>query len=1367
MKKNKSYAQSPLGVMLVKLLQKITLLKEQYPDFPNVSDTIERKKAHQLLNATETLLKTLHEKAFPQFDNYNKPGLLSMFSILKSMYDLSVLKSEFSEDNLVITHPMTFEFVGLVIQLIENAPAELEQLIPFLNPEALVTDFHSGLTGSGVKKLFGSTYTTELAKNIDTPYTYILTTYSDQQVIKNTLSGAEYYSTSADDVKQGLLKPIQTYLIAAQNTPYVQSHCAKTAVLKRFTELELNALNAPFAKHKTACQQEPKLDQLEPLVFISTLTEEIKNNELLLKQNHQLAQALKKKIEYYATTSTGDLLCQHDVLRQELEEQTKQKIDTHYCLNPLPDQLVGFINQGSTQIGVIYVQKQLHEHIKMQIHVLLRLEVKLKEKLVQHKSLCQDMTGVWQKQTIAAHAAVTITQLAALERSEHSLGQVSKVPVEHDDEASLIDAVLKNKEVFSQLERISNDVTAQLEAIKKAAELSEHLQEQDTNKLIQTAQNAASQPIIERAQSLLTQIHQAQQEQHKEAHTLEARLAKIQSEAEFTRSMQSANPEELKRLLDDVGHQIEESETQQMKLGNDLITLSKQRTTQQEQLALFDEQVHHATTMITNNDAPYQELIQKLHAAAKEYAGLRNRPSTNDLIANYDSLVTFVSDVESGVEVSHQYKKNMGVFLLHANNLLNNAHKNAHIPFKQIDELLIPPQIKQQSTLKGFELLLAVLGLHNSIDWQDYRKRQDKAFKIKPKKSEYKAAFSLLNKGISGLLKESLLTEDILKIKTDLPQVKSELATHHQELSKWKQALGKATKERQDCLDLGMDLHQKQADTNQQVMLLSAKKEQLQINYNFLDNIIQIIARIELQQQRIQKLEENNAVSLSDGPLYTLIAELQMEHQQLLMTTQKAAEIAAQSDKASLYGANIQTLHKLLKSAQQRLTTTIKLKVDMEPLEQQLAELRYKLEEISAQHSNLPKKELITRFNECTLLLNDKISVIEQLGIKIHAINDQQTNQSFTALSLSLHTVQQKQSSVRDVLSEDLIHSLNHVKTKSQVFQARGLQELSELPERYSSQLQEAQQLLMTLPEEEQITPFTEQQRHEVRVLKGEITAQITQSQTANQALEARILQRTRLVDETLILNLNNYWAERKKRYSIKDALSPKDKSKRHKFIETLTEKLQEYAISGDSTQVLHLIEQKMPLFPGIKLHVILNKITSELMDLDHKIPDNYHEARPIEEDFDTKHARAIAQLEKHQQAHPDYVKAINNLYELIQKMHDSWPELTQKLRHDVDRLVLAHPQNIPDQIQYNQFKKQFTARLHSEDINDSQRSSWKLNLANIAVGILTLGIALGIKLIHSKIVEGRFKLFFEKTNNEEKERLAQAVQTNIAPPGA
>jgi hypothetical protein len=219
MKKNKSYAQSPLGVMLAELLQKITLLKEQYPDFPNVSDTIERKKAHQLLNATETLLKTLHEKALPQFDNYNKPGRLSMFSILKSMYDLSVLKSEFSEGKLVITHPMTFEFVGLVIQLIENAPAELEQLIPFLNPEALVTDFHSGLIGSGINQLFGSTYTTELAKSINTPYTYILTTHSDQQVIKNTRSGAEYYSTSANDVKQGLLKPIQTTLLQPRIHP--------------------------------------------------------------------------------------------------------------------------------------------------------------------------------------------------------------------------------------------------------------------------------------------------------------------------------------------------------------------------------------------------------------------------------------------------------------------------------------------------------------------------------------------------------------------------------------------------------------------------------------------------------------------------------------------------------------------------------------------------------------------------------------------------------------------------------------------------------------------------------------------------------------------------------------------------------------------------------------------------------------------------------------------------------------------------------------------------------------------------------------------------------------------------------------------
>lgn len=219
--------------------------------------------------------------------------------------------------------------------------------------------------------------------------------------------------------------------------------------------------------------------------------------------------------------------------------------------------------------------------------------------------------------------------------------------------------------------------------------------------------------------------------------------------------------------------------------------------------------------------------------------------------------------------------------------------------------------------------------------------------------------------------------------------------------------------------------------------------------------------------------------------------------------------------------------------------------------------------------------------------------------------------------------------------------------------------------------------------------------------------------------------------------------------------------------LEALRAELNRYAISGDSTRVLTLVENNKKNFSGLHFHAVLNKITVELLDLNKKVPQNYNHKTKRQGNTLERHERAKAILSDHEMEHEQYVKAVNKLYGLIDDMEKKWPEtnsLTDKLRQDIDQFVASHPISLPTEKAYNDFKAHFSARLHSEDeVLSTHRAAWKTNLANFAIGLFTLGVALGIKLVHSKLSEGHYSLFFSKTGRQKQTSLMeQVVEKNL-----
>lgn len=264
---------------------------------------------------------------------------------------------------------------------------------------------------------------------------------------------------------------------------------------------------------------------------------------------------------------------------------------------------------------------------------------------------------------------------------------------------------------------------------------------------------------------------------------------------------------------------------------------------------------------------------------------------------------------------------------------------------------------------------------------------------------------------------------------------------------------------------------------------------------------------------------------------------------------------------------------------------------------------------------------------------------------------------------------------------------------------------------------------------------------------KTHASKQLTTGLLANDRLLVRTLGRKSLVSE-FALKLTN----------ASEHVSNDD------FISLLKPLLDTFQRSGDKTPVLDLINKHISTFPGKNFQAILNKIIIDLIDFDKKIPANFTDESLPDENLMELHTNALAVLAKLE--HTQYVEKTNGLYEQITIMRnhgtmlkeidepcgDSVCRLADKLQTDLDHFVSAHENSLPDETAYANFSRDFSARLHSQDDEMSKhRAVWKPVMANILIGVFTLGIAIGIKLACSKISTGRASFFFEETARNQK----------------
>ena len=109
--------------------------------------------------------------------------------------------------------------------------------------------------------------------------------------------------------------------------------------------------------------------------------------------------------------------------------------------------------------------------------------------------------------------------------------------------------------------------------------------------------------------------------------------------------------------------------------------------------------------------------------------------------------------------------------------------------------------------------------------------------------------------------------------------------------------------------------------------------------------------------------------------------------------------------------------------------------------------------------------------------------------------------------------------------------------------------------------------------------------------------------------------------------------------------------------------------------------------------------------------------------------------------------------------------KLASQLKQDVDHFISQHPQKLPESKEFNRFTAKFNARLHSEDIIMSRQENWKSFAINLFLALISVGIALGIKAIHSKLTSGKVGFFAAESKKQEVISNIQETFDDITPP--
>lgn len=1086
------------GEPLQSIFEKITLCIEQAPELE-----IDFKQTDCLPNLEILLEQMLFKK---NKEEGTKKTLNEAELLLESLFEFEEGKA-----NIVVAEPMIFEFSELLVRLKENSPPEMSRLLPFFNPKAFHLDLHSFPAGPAINAFLGATYR---LKNIPDPrtgepslvYEYTKYTRENPKGITVVIDGNERYPLLSDQYKKSLFTQIQKYFIDYKDTPHVQSLRARISLLDGFKTKESASITTPIKDFLEISQHNLDTTGLNTLEALKATSQEITNNQKLLKQNQALKKVLEEKSASYSKSTVQDLLKTYPELMLLLAEYHEKGINLAFCAQPLPDLILGPINDDTNEAGIIEHEKYLKRLIIKQLKLLQKNHAKLEEKLNRHVEQQHVLTKAWQQETIATHQKNVRKTLSALTDFNQSLTQIKsdnqKLQITADDVDALEVLITNKKQLLLKYDQLHGAVNTELEDFEKLSKLSSDLELFDPDHQVQQTLTQESRPVIEKIRLLLKDVQTAHQEQVQEIHALESNLEKAKSEAEFAKNMLLVDPQKMKQLQLDFAKKIETVQIRQEQLIVELKNTTSTIEAHEEEAIRINESIAQKNSTSEEIKGKITNDISSIYARAETSNLVEKFPEQETLMESFVHANQFIIQVVEGItqmeleaRIAPTEFQTISPLLMDIRESLQKAKKDFEIPFESIDRLPKLVQMSRNFNLKGFNFFLSLVGLEQEIDsFAEYREQQNDVlnkignklgilFKTKPlteisaQRDAYNKKLELLTNAIDAKLRflndkhqeqeHRLETEQ--EFKKLLGEVSNDLEDNFSKIEQIKTELTEIEAQRLINSSAIIKLKEEQKQKNDEAQLLAKEQESLESDQKFTNQIIHIIEEIQSYQQRV-KLFSENTLSLHDALLYTEICTLQKEFLIPKGSIEQFVLDINQAGKETNYAGNINVLNKLLETTQHTFGTVIKAKLDTTPLMNLNAQYSSELADLESTHSQedslSQSKVTLAQYNRIGKSISQQQKVISKLKQHASIIADEQFNQSIIAVRLSQESLVEQSKQLGESLLDDAISALQQLKVNARIFKDKELQESQGQHQEYAAMLHSLQETFSKIPAE-------------------------------------------------------------------------------------------------------------------------------------------------------------------------------------------------------------------------------------------------------------------------------------------------------------
>lgn len=1363
-------------------------------------------------------LEVLFEELFDEFENTLTANCdfsdEKEIQTMLRLFERKVFPSGEGINALTISHPMTYELAEYMILLCEpllNMP--LQDLMPFLNPEAFVADLHNDMTGYLIGLATrGRTFVSERVQEsgVEEPsYIYNVTTHTAKGAVVDNYNIQALFQAQMEWNITDLLIEMKGYAYIYAETAHANSELARTSLLQNFTNDETVRLCQLVNNHKKACKLEVTFKQTDLLEKIFAIDTELQREQSLLKKNSHLQTQLITRNAAYGSAPVSDLVNLYPHLIETLNGDYEQGLDITYSFELLPEQLAG-VPTDKKYFMIIKVKTELEAVIEEQMSVLQKYNLRIERKLNELAKQRQHAIKAWKQTMLRKGTRNAENHLNLLEIFQQDLAEIDSNShvVVYDDITSLEQAIVSCEKQSAQRELLVKQIPG-VKDIERLYQLPMVAVRLDEDHALQSALSSIGLPVLQVLHALLKQITTQQQQQAMTLFNLQSHLEKARAEAVFLENMRTLNPVK-------IGELCVIAKEESTKIGNKKTAVSEQIKSLEAQISAnktrhktsLSEQheMHEAVLKFDENNSLL--LSSVLVFCADNFLLKNDWPQVSNLITNERLVDEFFDGVTSEIKqrlatyaknpyTPDYYNKCINLFAKILECM--NSRKDAMIPFNAIEGLPCVKQWNSKNSL-NFNDILALLGQQSAIEsWRDFRARQDDLVHMlnRPANSEFSQKFYSLTESLVIKLREltahlqqleaaEMLSKRLVSFRVKLNTIKGQVTDNFTGKSGLCGLVELGKQQSEGLISSIAMLELKNEQQHQALQLLECDQQKQEQAASVLAGIIEILEGVNACKLQMESFANSGEHVCTSKELYQTLVDLQHVYDRLVSKAQKISLASLLLPNADAYNANLDFVKNLLLTIKQNIASTLRIKLNLNPLELQIEALEDDFSKLAIKQTLLinkmnPKNNsvtmveitaFLTRLSEISESLVAQHTVIETVSQGLSRIEDVEYRSKIEKIQASKNVLKRRITDCGQWLMDTALEQLTQCELAAQIFKNTAGAEHVKNQASNAVTLALTNKRLELLPDDETFKRLaltidrcagaskTVAKFEAIKLARKNTLAQLQSSEASNMRVLQRITERSNLVDNVLLPKLDAYLRARQSAYKIKDIFSSTDKTNRELLVHTLELQLKEYRNSGDSQPVLKTIKDNIANVPGFYLQALLQKVSIELIDFDQKIPLDYQNENTL---LSRKQADVLARatLGAMQQTYPEYVRAIGDLYNQVLAMKQLEPDdepcavnfklLAARLKYDLDGFVAAHPFGLPGKHAYEQLRDNFTLRLHSEDdLHGMHPAVWKPFVLNVLIGLATLGIAIGLKALHSKISTGRCTLFFNETKRQQ-----------------